>query len=91
MTKIIIKATDEEFGRLDYIGLFEARAAGILYEHIEITSCEEGEAKVLGKKIKQKCDRINSLASELSYPEQREIQELLCEIMDLCKADGGKE
>ena len=32
--------------------------------------------------IKKKCDRINdSIASELSYPHHREIQELLCEII----------
>ena len=33
--------------------------------------------------IEQKCDRINSLASVLPYTAHREIQELLCEIMDL--------
>lgn len=41
--------------------------------------------------IEPKCDRINTLASELSYPEHREIQELLCEIMDLCKAESEVE
>jgi len=35
--------------------------------------------------IEPKCDRINSLASALPYTAHREIQELLCEIMDLCK------
>lgn len=45
MTKITIKATDEEFERLDYIGLFNVMAAGVLYEDIEITSCEAGETK----------------------------------------------
>ena len=44
MTKIIIEATDEEMERLDYIGLFDPRSAGVLYEHIEITSSEEGDA-----------------------------------------------
>lgn len=39
-------------------------------------------------KIEQKCDRINSLASVLPYTAHREIQELLCEIMDLCKSEG---
>ena len=50
--------------------------------------------KVLDKiraEIEPKCDRINTLASELSYPEHREIQELLCEIMDLCKAEGSEK
>lgn len=31
--------------------------------------------------IEKKCDRINSIASVLSYPRHREIQELLCEIL----------
>ena len=31
--------------------------------------------------IKKKCDRINSIASVLRYPQHREIQELLCEIL----------
>ena len=38
--------------------------------------------------IEPKCDRINSLASVLPYAPHREIQELLCEIMDLCKAES---
>ncbi len=32
--------------------------------------------------IKEKCDRINSIASVLRYPQHREIQELLCEILE---------
>lgn len=39
--------------------------------------------------IEPKCDRINSLASVLPYTAHREIQELLCEIMDLCKAESA--
>lgn len=38
--------------------------------------------------IEPKCDRINSLASVLPYTAHREIQELLCEIMNLCKAES---
>ena len=38
--------------------------------------------------IEPKCDRINSLASVLPYTAHREIQELLCEIMDLYKAES---
>ena len=38
--------------------------------------------------IEPKCDRINSLASVLPYTAHREIQELLCEVMDLCKAES---
>ena len=37
--------------------------------------------------IEPKCNRINSLASVLPYTAHREIQELLCEIMNLCKAE----
>lgn len=50
--------------------------------------CHEDKVKVLDKiraEIEPKCDRINSLASVLPYTAHREIQELLCEIMDLCK------
>jgi len=38
--------------------------------------------------IEPKCDRINSLASVLPYTAHREIQELLCEIMNLCKTES---
>lgn len=38
--------------------------------------------------IEAKCDRINSIASVLPYTAHREIQELLCEIMDLCKSES---
>lgn len=41
-----------------------------------------GEIKA---EIEPKCDRINSLASVLPYTAHREIQELLCKIMDLIK------
>lgn len=41
--------------------------------------------------IDPKCDRINSLASALPYTAHREIQELLCEIMDLCKPESEGE
>lgn len=40
--------------------------------------------------IKQKCDRINSLASVLPYAPHREIQELLCEIMDMFSVSTEK-
>lgn len=43
-------------------------------------------------KIEPKCDRINSLASTLPYTAHREIQELLCEIINMYKAEsGGRE
>ena len=52
---------------------------------------DKGKMDVLDKiraEIEPKCDRINSLASVLPYTAHREIQELLCEIMDLCKAES---
>lgn len=56
--------------------------------------CEHDKNKVLDKlraEIEPKCDRINSLASVLPYTAHREIQELLCEIIDLCKAESEVE
>jgi hypothetical protein len=53
--------------------------------------CEHDKNKMLDKiraEIEPKCDRINSLASVLPYTAHREIQELLCEIIDLCKAES---
>ena len=41
--------------------------------------------------MEAKCDRINSLASVLPYTAHREIQGLLCDIMDLRKESEGKE
>lgn len=52
--------------------------------------CEHDKNKVLNKiraKIEPKCDRINSLASALRYPAHREIQELLCDILELLQAE----
>ena len=43
----------------------------------------------LRAEIEPKCDRINSLASVLPYTAHREIQELLCEIID--KYSGVRE
>lgn len=39
-------------------------------------------------KIEPRCDRINTLTSELPYSEHREIQELLREIINLCKTES---
>lgn len=41
--------------------------------------------------IEPKCDRINSLASVLPYTSHREIQELLCDIMDLLEQQESEE
>ena len=49
---------------------------------------QEPSGDVVSRQIEQKCDRINSIASVLPYTAHREIQELLCEIMDLYKAES---
>ena len=41
--------------------------------------------------IEQKCDRINSLSSVLPYAAHREIQELLCEIMELFEPQESED
>ena len=42
------------------------------------------------EEIEPKCDRINSVASVLPYTAHREIQELLCEIMDLFEPEESE-
>lgn len=39
------------------------------------------EVEKIKAEIEKKCDRINSIASVLRYPQHREIQELLCGIL----------
>lgn len=61
-----------------------------------IRGYKDGKSDLLDKiraEIEPKCDRINSLASVLPYAAHREIQELLCEIMDLCtvESEEGEE
>ena len=51
---------------------------GSLYEYLE-KGIPLDDVKA---EIEKKCDRINSIASVLSYPRHSEIQELLCEILD---------
>jgi len=53
---------------------------------LKIARLEQALDKIRAE-IEPKCDRINSLASILPYTAHRKIQELLCEIMDLCKAE----
>ena len=60
-------------------------------EFLEVAKEQVPKTDALGKiraEIEPKCDRINSLASVLPYTAHREIQELLCEIIDLCKAES---
>lgn len=40
------------------------------------------------EEIEPKCDRINSLASTLCYPAHREIQEILCDILELLHTES---
>lgn len=58
-----------EYGNTDYA------TTRMLYHAVKVgTPLDSAE-------IEKKCDRINSIASVLSYPQHREIQELLCEIL----------
>lgn len=59
-------------------------------KNIELLKKPEGDEAIdkTRSEIEPKCDRINSLASALPYAAHREIQELLCEIMNLCKAES---
>ena len=41
MTKIILEVTDEQLERLDSIDLFNIDMAGVLYQHLTITSADE--------------------------------------------------
>ena len=85
--KLVIEIPKERYEKYKRIG----NSREIFFEAI----CKgKPLADVLDKiraEIEPKCDRINSLASVLPYTAHREIQELLCEIMDLCKAEGGGE
>ena len=70
---------------IDADALIKRCMNGIDNDFIDIVN-EMPTVKVLNKiraEIEPKCDRINSLASVLPYTAHREIQELLCEIMDL--------
>lgn len=72
----------------------EAEIKAMTKEQNYIFGYKDGKSDVLDEiraKIEPKCDRINSLASVLPYTAHREIQEVLCEIMDLCKAEGGEK
>ncbi len=69
----------------------ETEIKAMTKEQNYIRGYKDGKSDVLDKiraEIEPKCDRINSLASVLPYTAHREIQELLCEIMDLCKAES---
>lgn len=75
-------------------GCFESiealMAEGEIYD-IDYPLKQEPVLDKIRAEIEPKCDRINSLASALPYTAHREIQELLCEIMDLCKAESEGE
>ena len=45
--------------------------------------------KGLYKAVEDKCDKINSLSSVLSYLPHREIQELMCDILFLIELHGS--
>ena len=72
-------------------GYYQELRFAILAEirkRLAISEREKGTLEKIKSEIEKKCDRINSIASILSYPRHREIQELLCEILDnIGKAD----
>lgn len=45
MTKIILEVTDEQFERLNAIGLLNMDMAGVLYQRITITSTDKAESE----------------------------------------------
>ena len=49
------------------------------------------EEKGLYKAVEDKCDRINSLSSTLSYLPHREIQELMCDILFLIELQESEK
>lgn len=69
--------------------VFEARKTGEISPWVTVPILDAVQngtpLDFIKAEIKKKCDRINtifkSLASVTSYPQHREIQELLCEIL----------
>ena len=77
-----------EDGNGKYIHGIDAGSVNGEWIALYFTECkQEPVLDKLRAEIEPKCDRINSLASVLPYTAHREIQELLCEIMDLCKEE----
>jgi len=71
----------------DYFGCGSTKLTGIIDNGKPL----DDVLNEIRAEIEPNCDRINSLASVLPYTAHREIQELLCEIMDLCKAEGSEK
>lgn len=76
---IAIDALEHEQEIINALGL------SIHVQSLKNSILEEEKHKLdkIRAEIEQKCDRINSLACVLPYTAHREIQELLCDIMDL--------
>ena len=67
-------------GRLNSIKMFGIKQNEVcMLERALISGTPLDDVKA---EIEKNCDRINSIASVLSYSQHREIQELLCEILD---------
>lgn len=67
----------------------DERLHTLVTEAIKVLEQEPVLEKIRAE-IEPKCDRINSLASVLPYTAHREIQELLCEIMDLFEPEESE-
>ena len=75
-TKLVIEIPKDIYERCKEYKLWSYDAETL--EGAVATSKPLSEIKA---EIEKKCDRINSIASVLRYPQHREIQELLCEIL----------
>ena len=74
--KLIIDISDNLYNviKLDEYGLHKGKMYDIIRNGTPLNNVKA--------EIEKKCDRINSIASVLRYPQHREIQELLCEILE---------
>ena len=88
LTKVIITILKDKYQYIQELehGNTDYATTRMLYHYIKKgTPLDSVKAE-----IEKKCDRINSIASVLSYPRHREIQELLCEILDTFDEYIGK-
>lgn len=75
--KLIIEIPEELYDTIQADKMISREQLAVLQMDIlRGTSLDDVKAE-----IEKKCDRINSIASVLRYPQHREIQELLCEIL----------
>lgn len=86
--KLVIEIPEEQKKMVDAIMDLPPQVENDLVSAIRHGKPLDSVLDKIWAEIEPKCDRINSLASVLPYTAHREIQELLCEIMNLCKAES---